>query len=260
VPGKGVAVGMTIRYDEEHPNHVRPPSSVARDQPGNDACLPIERGVKCLHVRHSRLDLDQHQRPSTRMPAEDVDRPTVSEVVECVLDERFPTLGREHSHHSLDQGGMVGVEKSGYVGDRPSGRDLDAYAKRLRDPPDGRQSDELEPSRLDIAYDRLVDTSAHAKLTLGPAFPSSQRTDAAPDGDVVHLRIFVVAASRRLRWGITWGAWLGRERARVTAAGISPLARTWGPFFQLRTLASRASIHTSVARRVTRAGRAAGRR
>lgn len=180
---------MTIGDDEQHPDHVRPPSSVAGDQPGYDACLPIERGVECLHISDSRLDLDQHQGPSSRMPSEDIDRPTITEVVERVLDQRFPTLRREHSHHSLDEGGMVGVEESGYVGDRPPGRDLDAYGERLRDPPDGRQSHELEPSGLDIAHDRLVDTSAHAKLTLGPAFSSPERPETSANGHVVHIRL-----------------------------------------------------------------------
>jgi hypothetical protein len=206
---------MTIRHDEEHPNHVRPPSSFPGDQPGNDACLSIERGVECLHVRHPRLDLDQHESPSTRMPSEDIDRPTITEVVERVLDEGFPTLRREHSHHSLDQGGMIRVKESGYVGDRPSGRVLGAVAGDRCGPPACGKAHELEPSGLDIAYDRLVDTSARPKLTLRPAFPSSQRADAAPDGDVVHVRdlrncCFTEASS---------GLHLGERVRREFAAG-----------------------------------------
>jgi hypothetical protein len=91
------------------------PSAFAPDDSGDDARFPIDAGMNILDVRKAHLHLVDGQSTLDRPPGQQVYRPTLSVVVEGVLNDHLPARRSVEPHGSFDQGGVASVQKLGTI-------------------------------------------------------------------------------------------------------------------------------------------------
>jgi hypothetical protein len=82
--------------------------------------LSVDRRGQVLEIDDAALHLDDEQDPRDWMPGHDVDRSTVAEVVERVLDQRFSAHGPQHANARLDERRMRAVDEAIQVAAAPA--------------------------------------------------------------------------------------------------------------------------------------------
>jgi hypothetical protein len=145
----GVPIRGRGRHNEQPSDDAWAPASVLRDKPRDHTDFAIERGVQVLDVDEPRLDFHDQERALLGSPRQDVDRPAVPVVVECVLDDDLPAEAIKLADDRVDQPGVVRVEELCDVRDRPAGTDLDDDPEHASDTPHRGEPNELEPTGFD---------------------------------------------------------------------------------------------------------------
>jgi len=198
VAGDEPPLRARLTHDEQLANARGPPAALAGQERGHDPALPPHRGVQVLNIRDSALDLHDHQRPIWRLPPNEVDGSSIAEVIEGVLHENLPTTAAHDRSDSIDERGMLPVEKPRKLTAAPERLDLHANLKDATDRTEARNRQALEVADLGKRDQLLADARPICHVLLAP-------TDSAPNGaqhetdpEIVHRPIVRPSAHPRL--------------------------------------------------------------
>jgi hypothetical protein len=103
--------GSRIGHHQHLADDIRPPSALAPQQARHDPPFAAHCGVQVLLIDYLTLDLDQNQGSAAGMPADQVDRTSLTKVVERVLDKHRPAIETQECRNRFDDVRVGGVQK-----------------------------------------------------------------------------------------------------------------------------------------------------
>ena len=120
------------------------------------------------------------------MECQNVDRTAIAKVVEGELGFDDPTDPAKRRDHLVDECGVSTIDQPVTFAAPPAGiqkhRDPEhrRHASQLREP------DRLQPTQLEVRHDLLADTSLARHVHLSEPEVLTDRSEKAPDTEVIH--------------------------------------------------------------------------
>ena len=132
--------------------------------------IDFPRGAEQL-----RLDLVEEQSPRRVLPSKDVNRPWITELIECVLGEGEPTMGRQGSADLVMKRGVPGVEQRSQLGPTPFRVEIDLGTELFDDPKVRLDAQPAEFPALDPRDGLLRHSGGPGKVLLPKPLVSAKR-------------------------------------------------------------------------------------
>jgi hypothetical protein len=178
-------IDRPLSDDEQTRDGRRIPAAKATDlaaEPG----LAVERHQGRLRIGHDRFDFDDEECARRRLPAEDIDRPTIAELVECHLDSRFPPVPLELSHDAIHEGGVGFVEQAIQALAPPSDSDVEVRAQGFADAIQPIEANVPNLSPLDLRHERSREVAPLRDIDLPPPETHPNRADGSAEAEGIH--------------------------------------------------------------------------
>lgn len=189
------------------------PSELRRDVT-RESHSPAHHRREPLRVNQLRLEFDDEQRLTLRMPGEDVDDPALAIDREADFRSPRPAIGRrEETNEGFVQIGVCRIQDPIHVGALPADPDIDSRAERRSHIAQHGQLRPGHSTTLDAAYQLATDAGAASHIGLAQVLTDADSADGVADANVVHAGMVANGASLALLGALgTPAIMVGRDR------------------------------------------------
>ena len=179
--------GPTRRDDQPHRDRGRIPAPLPRDL-RRESTLPVQRAEHLVDVGDVGLQLDDEDRPSRRVPGEDVDDPALSVDRERHLRREDPgrQLVPEPFRDRLVKRRVSRVDQPVEVAGTPPGLKFDPDLECGADRAHGIDRQWSDVATLDSRDGRLRDASDGSQVALAPSPALPNHPDHGPEPLIIH--------------------------------------------------------------------------
>lgn len=173
------------------------PPTLASDACGQ-ARLAIHDAYQLLDINDQRLDLDHQQRPSPRMPRQQIDPAALSVDRKGDLGCDLPAEPKQPPRDRVFKRRMSGVEKSVELTSPPAGNEVDANVEDGGGATEAVHGNAADMASLDDRYLRTGDSCPSGNVNLAPILPNSHRSKCGPNSLIAHPRRIATGTYRAL--------------------------------------------------------------
>ena len=182
----GVPVGGTFGQGDDPTDREGSPAVLLREEGRDHANLAIQRTDQVLQVDDRRFHLDDQERSRSCVPCRHVDRSSIAEVIEGVLDDDLESARAEVPHDEFHDRRMALVKQLGQVRASPAWLDVKRESKGGPDAPRVAETGRLDLADFDQRHGLLAQSSRPGDVHLTPATAPSHGSEDAADRDVIH--------------------------------------------------------------------------
>jgi len=202
VPGDEPPLRARLPDDQQLADAGRPPATLLDEEHWHHSALARHRGVEILDVRDPALDLHENERPMPRLPSDQVDRSSIAEMVERVLDEDLPTVAAHDRGDGVNDGGVLRVEKPGKLTAPPQRLDLEPNLQGAADSAQAAQRESVKVPRLRLRHELLAHARSRCHIQLPPPMSAAHSAKHDANPQIVHRRIVRHQPYQRLSCGL----------------------------------------------------------
>jgi hypothetical protein len=136
------------------------------------------------------------------MPSDDVDRATLAEVIEGVLDQNRPSMPAHDRRQRVHEGSVLLIQKARQLPTAPERLHWQANLQDATDRAEVADREALELPGLCKRHQLLGNSSPIRNVLLTPPQPAPNRSQGEANPEIVHRAIVRVSAHPRLTVGL----------------------------------------------------------
>lgn len=170
MPGDEISIRAEFRHHDQASDPERAPAALGAKQLTGEAPLTIHAGHQRLHVIDPGLHLDDEQRPTARMPRDDVNRAALAVVAEGVLEDHLPAVTSQDGDDIVHEPGMISVAKPIRLSSVPERRERESNLERSGYPPQGTDGQSVDRPGLRECHQRPTHAGCRRQIILPPRF------------------------------------------------------------------------------------------